>query len=202
MKSKVETMTIEILNSTESSLRELLIEQGKDASIDDLTWLTYVINRIRSVQTYANNRPEEYSQRRPSTDRPTVSRKAGQDSVAKQSSTDKAQYPIFHLENEVLIKRGWSKKQNAEYVQMVPRYQCNAVFDELKTRGANQSFNTTEFVTFMKEEPQHAVPAYVSYVTMQWLRKQGLLLKLGKSDHRVVGKWFDFDRYWKELPER
>ena len=197
---------IQVLKGCETELRGLVGEAVQAGRYDDVVWLTQRAKELGEWIESAQVTNEEAAKRSsaprhyaaaPAKDRTDPTR-------ARRRSKGRPGYPKFFRVGDDLIKVGWSKKKRREYTHRAPRRLVNVVAAEVASAGGNSTVIPTDRLLSVRDETGEDVPHYQTYLTLAWLRSQGLITRQGRKGYTVENpsRLADgFSEIWSRLPE-
>jgi len=112
----------------------------------------------------------------------------------------KRDYPRFHREDDELVRVGWSKSKNQEYVQRGSRQVIDSIVRGLSSIGSNGKPVTTDKLIEVTESDH--IPSYQIYMCLGWLEKEGLVAKKGREGWQIrepVRLLHAMDQRWHKL---
>ena len=119
-------------------------------------------------------------------------------------SAAKPDYPRFSRDGGHLVKTGWSKKKREEYVHRAGRNQAESIALSLAGRGRGQGTIPVDDILGVRDRSDADIPAYQVYLTLAWLRKEGLVERRGRNGYVVLDAQAlegTFADLWSALPE-
>jgi len=125
---------------------------------------------------------------------------SGQRPNHKAAGRSRDGYPRFHKEHDELVRIGWSKSHNREYVQRGARQVVDSIVRALSLVANNGTPVTTDKVVEATAADQ--IPNYQIYLCLGWLEKEGLVAKRGRAGWLVqepAQLLREVDRRWKTL---
>jgi hypothetical protein len=132
----------------------------------------------------------------------TVARKPSPSRTRRPAA--KADYPKFARDGENLVKTGWSKKRREEYVHRAHSNQAESVVLFLAGHGRANGTIPIDDILGVRDRRGAEMPSYQVYLTLAWLRKEGLVERRGRNGYAVLdaqeleGTFADL---WSALPE-
>jgi hypothetical protein len=113
-------------------------------------------------------------------------------------------YPHFIRDEDKLVKIGWSKRNKAEYEHRAPREVVFAFVRRLRDRVSDaKAFVVEDLLPLTDLETGVDVPAYQIYLTLAWLRRNGLVTKKGRDGYTTRRNLLGDDsimRLWDAIP--
>lgn len=108
--------------------------------------------------------------------------------TSKPAPVRRSEYPKYFRQDGALVKVGWSKKAKDEYTHRVSKEVFDAVADTVRLLGCTQQ---TQFDAQQIAERTGAllggvVPMYQVYVTLAFLRANGIIHKVGREGYRAT----------------
>jgi len=116
------------------------------------------------------------------------------------------EYPKFFRQGTELVKIGWSKRENQEYVHKAPQQVVHLLADTVAHLGDKGALFASDAVLPLVDRTTGTeVPAYQSYLSIAWLRATGLLEQHGRQGYtlkctREIRQ--AVDELWSKLPTR
>jgi hypothetical protein len=169
------------LQEAEKRLRDLIIEAAKAGDYDGIDLARTVAGRVREIAEQLI--PEHDDQEPPSKDaRPTPSH--GARAAASRRKGRWVHYPKFYVEDGVLHKVGWSKKEHEEYVHKVRKEAYAQIVQAIGdlARSRRKSF-TSEHLAEQLKARKFTVPIYQVYVALALLRAKKVVEKKGREGY-------------------
>lgn len=106
-------------------------------------------------------------------------------------------YPVFEKHGDRLVKVGWSARERRAYEHRAPKVIVAKVCDALGRRSARgRRFRMEEILPDLAADTE-AIPAYQAYLTLAWLRNEGVVERDGKDGYRVKNGALSADRIEK-----
>lgn len=94
-------------------------------------------------------------------------------------------YPRFLIENEDLVKVGWSKREREEYRHRAPRAVVLQVASAIATlSGPSGTFAAGDLLPVLLSDGA-SVPDYQAYLALRWFRQLGLVEQQGRTGYGV-----------------
>ncbi len=96
-------------------------------------------------------------------------------------------YPKYEVQNDTLIRTGWSKKEGAEYAHSIPKSAFNStieIMDNLARRTIGP-IKAEEIIKTIDNIESVEVPSYQVYVVIGMLRQKGCIKKLGRKGYEI-----------------
>jgi hypothetical protein len=113
------------------------------------------------------------------------------------------EYPRFRREGQELVKVGWSKSDQKEYVHRAPRRALDAVVSAVKELGVRGEVFTSDAINPLKDPEGGVFPTYQVFVALGWLRRLGVIKQLGRKGGYVLTREMALDGTvdgsWEEL---
>ncbi len=112
-------------------------------------------------------------------------------------------YPRFEVENDQLVKIGWSKKSRSEYRHKAPLHVVARVVGALleESEGSGGRFSTDGLFPLPPTGSDAEVPSYQGYLVLRWLRELGVVEKLGRIGYLLADPTILERRVGRELEE-
>lgn len=127
---------------------------------------------------------------------------AGSAEASTDRSTSGRRYPLFWRDRDRLVKVGWSDRDNRCYEHRAPQCAVFRVAHAIDLSGANgRQFKMEEVLGELAALPD-PVPSYQCYLTLAWLRFEGLVGRIGKEGYELTsGPCEDsLSQRWTNLP--
>jgi hypothetical protein len=103
---------------------------------------------------------------------------------AKTRTSTKRGYPQFNVQDDSLIKIGWSKKKHAEYTQRIPSAVFDQVIEGLGALGVNADGPVGSDTIFeWLDEHEANVPTYQTYGVLRFLRDRGIVRQVRRGEY-------------------
>ncbi len=186
------------VQGAEKRLRDLIVEAAKAGDYDGIDLARTVAGRVREMAEellpqQGDEKPRSTNARPP--DAPGA--RAGR-MRRKRKALD---YPKFHVQDGVLHKVGWSKKESQEYVHKIPKNIYEQIIQTIGNAGSGRKrLFTCERVAEELEAQGFSVPIYQVYLTVALLRAKQMVDKKGRQGYLaprdVVSRGM---RLWCEL---
>jgi len=221
---------IQVVRTAEQKLRELILQAAKEADYDHLQLLAEWAKHLQTLlgaHTVSEDSPAaakdrdsalpapprsgSHARRAPAKSRPPTSNTrrtavGGRGRKPRKSDGKKPEYPKFFREGEMLVKVGWSRRERKTYEHKAPRRVLQALVQALVQAGKDGERFTMEGVFPLKDPADSSeIPAYQSYLTLAWLRGNGLVVQHGRQGYSLpedTDLTRAGDRLWNNLPSR
>jgi hypothetical protein len=124
------------------------------------------------------------------------------ESPAPRRNSRKEGYPRFLRSRDTLVKVGWSKKEQSEYVHKAPKAGVDAVARRVMDLGqGGRMFTTDELLPVKLSAGGDELPSYQAYICLAWLRDIGVVEQHGREGYSaprddLIGT---VSRYWDSL---
>jgi len=179
--SSSECEAVDIVRRTEDAIRNLLTDENRDPEED--ARLSELADRLAALALRARA-PQKLQPPRPALG---------------------CRHPYFRVDDDRLVKVGWSKKHSREYEHRSPRHEAEAVTVHLGANTAHDvPFRFDQHLP-VRDRDGEALPQYVAYLALAWLRQAGAVDKLGRNVFRRIADPLDarvFDALWKNTRQR
>lgn len=188
------------LRRCEAEMQTLVADAASSSKYDDIDRLTAIarsLNEMAEGVASAQRLDRLADAEVPSLtvpQRPSPSRK----------TAVKAHYPKFVRDGDDLVKLGWSKKKREEYVHRARRNQAASIVQSLADRGHSNGTISIDDILAVRDPSSAEIPSYQIYLTLAWLRKEGLIERRGRNGYVVLdpqqleGTFADL---WSALPD-
>ena len=191
-----------VLVEAEGSLRQL-IEQGlreqRYGDVAEVAALAEGLSRLLQSHSVPDGM-------RPETAMVSSAPPAGQPTGRSRGKVGKGDYPRFEREGDKLIKIGWSKKNKSAYEHRAPREAVISFARHLAgSVSEGKRFAVEALMPVADVSNGGEIPAYQVYLTLAWLRSNGVVQKKGRDGYVLRrGALADgaLDVLWTSLPER
>jgi hypothetical protein len=206
---------IALLTETERSLRQLMaegVESGSYAAIGQIAnmaeRLAMLKNGVVPTQSSDAITPalvEANGAKREADQGPGPPLSGAKRSVQRKSTSTRQSYPRFERNGDKLVKVGWSDRDQRAYEHRAPRAIVFQVCEALARRSARGRRFRMEEVLPELGELKDPIPSYQGYLTLAWLRSEGVIDRDGKDGYRVKnGALSDerIEKLWESLAER
>jgi hypothetical protein len=201
------TQTADLLGRAESALvsceeeiQRLVAEAASSSMYDEIEQLT---GYARSLNEMAR-RVASTQRLDKLTDAGVISSTARRTEPSQpKRSTSKTDYPRFSRDGDDLVKTGWSKKKREEYVHRARRNQAESIALGLADRGRDKRVMTIDEIMTIHDSAGTEIPSYQVYLTLAWLRREGLVDRRGRNGYVVPepdGLSEAFSDLWSTLP--
>ena len=104
----------------------------------------------------------------------------------RRSPAGRAGYPRFAVEDDSLVKIGWSRQAKAEYEHRSPLSTLQIIARAVSTIADRRGRFTTEDLMPLSDADGREVPSYQSYLCLAFLRHAGLVGRGGRSKYAVL----------------
>lgn len=185
---------VAILASTEKALRDLIAEGLEKQSYGEVAQLASLTERLTAIRSPvpqgdtienrnggAVNDPAQSSESE-------ESHSAVEDDVRRVRDLPRSKrdsYPKFQIDGDKLVKIGWSQRDRRAYEHRAPKAVVAQVCEALSRRSARgRRFRMEEVLPELGAE-MAPIPSYQAYVTLAWLRNEGVVERDGKDGYRV-----------------
>jgi hypothetical protein len=100
----------------------------------------------------------------------------------------KDNYPQFFRNGDRLVKIAWSKKDRAPYEHRAPKDIVHTLIAAVrKKRGEGKVFQAADILPLMSPAGDE-YPSYQSYLAINWLRENRVILKRGREGYVLQAK--------------
>ena len=178
---------LDVFDVAEKRLRQLIVEAAEAGDYDGIDTARSAAGFIREIARQigtADELPNEYADGAvDSTSNVGVTPPTRRDVKRKRKAAD---YPKFYVENGLLYKVGWSKKDSEEYVHKVPKDAYERVIRTIGDLARNgRRLFTSEQVAEDLDRQGSSVPVYQVYLTLALLREREFVQKKGREGYRA-----------------
>jgi len=170
---------LQVLEEAERACTELILEAVRAKSQTGIELAGEATVGVRElIETL--RQPTPPAAKLSQSDKPSVRSK-------KARISKKRAYPRFHVENEQLVKTGWSKKAKKEYVHKLPREVYEQLLDVISEYAAKTSgpFPADDIVRAGAEQ-EEPIPGYQVYLALAFLQQEGIVHKDGRRGYTVA----------------
>jgi hypothetical protein len=188
----------ETLTGTENVLRGLIAEAAKSGDYEGIDVARMTAGRVRDlISDLEANHSSTSKLSVPLRTSPTGPATNGSGQGPKKT---KGVYPRFAVEDGVLCKVGWSKKEKLEYVHKIPRDAYENTIRIIGEIAGGKRLFTSQHIAEQLQSRGFTVPIYQVYLTLAVLREHKIIRKKGRdgyfSDRDVVALG---GKLWTEL---
>lgn len=200
---------LDLLDRAEGSLRRceadiqlLVADAASSSKYDEIDRLTAIARSLNEMALGAAS-AQRLDRRAEAGAAPISARQTAPPREARAPAR-KADYPKFARDGNDLVKTGWSKKKREEYMHRARRGQAESIASALAGRGHTNGTVPIDDILSVRDRSGSEIPSYQVYLTLAWLRKEGLVERRGRNGYRVrdpehlVGTFADM---WSALPE-
>jgi hypothetical protein len=203
-----------VLSEAESALRRLMadgLESQMYAVVARIAGLTEQVAQLRGDLTGFDDPVQGPAPAKSNGGRRAASSPSGlaaSHSGRHSSSpltTERAKYPRFERDGDKLVKIGWSDRDQRIYEHRAPKAVVVGVCEALSRRSARGRRFKMEEVLPELNDLKESVPSYQGYLTLAWLRSEGVIDRDGKDGYRVKSGSLSVERIeelWESLSER
>lgn len=203
---------IALLSETERSLRQLMTDGLESQSYADVAQIAGMAERLAALKNSSMQYPDPLAPASPRVNgmaaeaEKTASLAASRSKQhASANSAERQSYPRFERDGDKLVKIGWSDRDQRAYEHRAPRAIVFEVCEALgKRSGRGRRFKMEEVLPELNEMKE-PVPSYQGYLTLAWLRSEGVIERDGKEGYRVKSGSLSTERIeklWESLGER
>jgi hypothetical protein len=169
------------LERAEERLRDLIVEAAKAGDYDSIDLARTVAGRVREMAEELLPQPGDEKTRSTDARRPNAPGARAGTIRRKHKGLD---YPKFHVEDGVLHKVGWSKKESQEYVHKIPKEIYEQIIQTIgNARGGRKKLFTCQRLADELEALGFSVPIYQVYLTVALLRTKEIIEKKGREGY-------------------
>lgn len=202
----IQRQVADILDRAESSLSDLVHNALLQKNYEDVAFVAEALSRMTQVRQELQLPELRLSSRGQSLVVPISDSGHGTGEVSslsaiKSRSRPKAigdsghstrakasKYPLFLRDDSRLIKVGWSKKKNDEYMHRVPEGVVLAFAKHLeRSVGVGSLFEIESLFPVLTASGEE-VPGYQIYVIVAWLREAGVIERKGRDGYVIQDK--------------
>jgi hypothetical protein len=184
---RTELEAAEIVRQAETKLRSLITEA---AAVGEYETSAKVAGWARSLAELAfEMAPAETPPRAINAGSDLHLARPGQAPNRPERQKRLKKYPKFFRDGENLVKVGWSKSRRTEYEHKAPVSVLSDLAMAISTASAKKPRLTMESLLPLKSSRDGTeVPSYQTYLSLAWLRDQGLVLQRGRQGYSVKPK--------------
>lgn len=188
MDTDINTQALEVLRQAEQSLRQLISKAALEEQYDQVAWIVELARQVSAVRE-RNLKVDEPQNAGRAPKASTASASVVPDATAerrrrstrRQPSRRNGEYPKFRVDQDRLVKTGWSKKNKDEYEHRAPKEAVQRIFEAISKFGEGDSFDVDAVAPLIGED--EPIPSYQIYMAIGWLRSAGYLEKCGRNDY-------------------
>lgn len=205
---------ITLLSEAEHSLRQLMADGLESQSYAAVARIAGVAERLAALRNSLTHSPDAEMEPAPArvngaqaeAEKPTrLAASHSKQHGLSDSPTERLSYPRFERDGDRLVKIGWSDRDQRAYEHRAPRTIVFEVCDTLGRRsGRGRRFKMEEVLPELNDMKE-PVPSYQGYLTLAWLRSEGVIERDGKEGYRVKSGSLSAERIeklWDSLSER
>lgn len=207
-----------ILNDCEDSIRGLAATVTAEGKYDDALILVQLAKDLAKVRERYSTTIIETDSQEANQPRVTLRMATGKEPAEKtkektqarkqpkKRATRKSGYPKFYRHKQDLVKVGWSKRKSEEYSHKAPKLALDLLANAIVEIGTQRDLFTAEDLFPLKESnTMTEVPSYQAYLCLAWLRKEELIIQVGRQGYRLAHPKDLKERVegrWQELPSK
>ncbi len=190
------------LRRCEAEMQILVADAASSSKYDEIDRLTAIARSLNEMALGAASAQRLDRLSAAGASSPVVPRRRSPSRTRK--SVAKSGYPKFARDGDHLVKTGWSKKKREEYVHRTGRDQAESIVLSLAGRGRAHGVIPIDDILGVRDRSDADIPSYQVYLTLAWLRKEGLVERRGRNGYVVLdaqkleGTFADL---WSALPE-
>lgn len=204
---------VALLIETERSLRQLMaegVESGGYAAVGQIASMAERLAMLKNSVTQPSDALtptllEVNGMKTDAEEVPSPPASHSKRSVRRKSGAVRQSYPRFERDGDKLVKIGWSDRDQRGYEHRAPRAIVFQVCEALGRRSARGRRFSMEEVLPELSHFKEPVPSYQGYLTLAWLRSEGVINRDGKDGYRVKNGALSAERVeklWESLTER
>jgi hypothetical protein len=172
-----------VLESCDAELRKITEAALAEGDYDAVMLLTKTLKELAVVRSGPHNGPFK-----PKLDTIDVTQDDASQSATKSRADPSAKkavdrYPRFRRDDMQLVKIGWSKKTRSEYEHRAPFTVVRSVTENLAGRMGDGRISRVEDLAPMTAEGGSVTPSYQTYLSIAWLRSEGLVNRVGRKGY-------------------
>jgi hypothetical protein len=190
------------LRRCEAEMQTLVADAARSSKYDEIDRLTAI---ARSLDEMASSTASaQRLDRLPDAGVLSLSAPRQPTPGRRRRSVARADYPKFTRDGVHLVKTGWSKKKREEYVHRASRDQAESIVLSLTARGSTSETVPIDDILSIRDRDDAEIPSYQVYLTLAWLRKEGLVERRGRNGYVVLDARemeSTFADLWNTLPE-
>jgi predicted lipid-binding transport protein (Tim44 family) len=191
-----------ILSKAQAELRSLLEQALAESRYTDVAEIAKVADGLAQL-VVGNSRSSSAAE-------PAASRSPLAEAVPvshiRPARPSRRTYPRFEREADKLVKIAWSKKDRAEYEHKAPRQVADLLVEAIRNRkGEGAKFEAPEVLPLKDSKTRREIPSYQSYLTLAWLRHEGVITKYGRDGYALkptTAQKEHIAELWEALPSR
>ncbi len=191
----VPTAAVSVLRRAEAELRKLIQEALGEGRYQDVSNLAATADAV--AQLHASTTDEEPAVGLQLHDEIRIGQRHG------RRATGRA-FPRFERDGDKLVKVAWSKRNRAEYEHRAPREVVEILIERIrKTKGEGAKFEASEILPL--KDKGRDVPSYQAYLSIAWLRQEGVIVKYGREHYALKPDMASRTRVvelWEALPQK
>ena len=184
-----------LLDRTEAELQALIANaaQEKDYALAaEIAEFTKMLEEQWPTTANATSTPQNPPHSKANIAKRTITRRA-----KFRTRGQNADYPMFEVHGQNLIKTGWSKKAKREYSQKAPRSVLDSLTNSLKRFGEEDIFSMEDVLPDMVDGDGETLPSYQVYIALGFLRAYDLVQQHGRQGYSLVSR----DTFEKQVEE-
>lgn len=197
----------QLLADTENSLRDLISEGLEQQSYGEVAQIAALAEKLSGLRNAVSSQvavqqnningsrlPEPIQTEYRGESQPSI---VPAEPPAIKARSRHTNYPVFEKDGDRLVKVGWSARERRAYEHRAPKVVVSKVCDSLGRRSAKgRRFRMEEILPDLAGDTE-AIPAYQAYLTLAWLRSEGVVERDGKDGYRVKNGSLSADRIEK-----
>jgi len=96
-------------------------------------------------------------------------------------------YPRYEIQNNTLVRTGWSKKEQDDYTHIVPKeaFESIIMIMEDLAKGKVGPIKAEEIIDTINNTESFEIPSYQVYVVIGLLRQRGYIKKIGRKGYEI-----------------
>jgi len=181
-----------VLHDAEARLKALIIDATTHDRYDEVLAITSVSAKLRalanSVALTSKGTVDDDKPSRSVRSEDAVETIAGAERGGVLASRPpRLEYPRFRIDDDQLVKVGWSQANKQEYEHRVPREGVEAFVNYIASLRRNRFPVTSEEVAkALQKDTDSPIMGYQVYVVAAWLRSEELLKPQGRQGYSLA----------------
>jgi hypothetical protein len=183
---------VAVLRDAEARLKALIIEATTHDRYDEVLAITSISAKLRALTSLAGASSDGTvaDDKDPRSARAQAA--AGTNGRAERrgelaSEPSRIKYPRFRIDDEQLVKVGWSQANKQEYEHRVSREGVEAFVNYITSLRRNRFPVTSEGVAkALQKDADSPIMGYQVYVVAAWLRSEELLKPQGRQGYSLA----------------
>ncbi len=168
----------DILKEAENNLREMISKAAKDGDYRTVDMARGAAVEIKDLAARIEN---------PSLKTSNKLHKETNRRTKKAVRSSKKKYPKFKVQNDSLIKIGWSKKQKREYTHKAPKDVFEKTVNTMNalSNSGTGPFMAEQIIEKVNSHQQEIIPSYQIYIVIGFLKKSGCIKQFGREGYNI-----------------